>query len=71
MAARVSVTHEDIMNLEEQIRRKETKLPGSKLSLKKRGSNHSGVGGGGSSGDYSKHIEMKTAKNSNLPSITK
>ena len=34
MAQRLSVNHEDIHNLEEQIRRKETKLPGSKLSLK-------------------------------------
>ena len=34
MAARVSVTNEDIMKLEDAIRRKETGLPGSKMSPK-------------------------------------
>ena len=67
MATRVSVTHEDIHNLEEHIRRKETKLPGSKLSLKLRGnSNDSGT----NNSNY-RHIEMKTTKNTNLPSILK
>ena len=34
MAARVSVTNEDILKLEDAIRRKETGLPGSKMSPK-------------------------------------
>ena len=35
MAKRVTVTHDDLINLESVIRRKETGLPGSKLSSPK------------------------------------